>query len=145
MKKILVGVDHSPRTAEVLAAAVELASRTGAKLILFRAVTIPSDPMPEAVDSDESFGTLLERRALAEVVESAKAVPSELVLGCEAEFGVPWEVICKKAKQHDVDCIVIGSQGHGVVDRLLGTTAAKVVNHADRSVMEIRDARRFAA
>jgi nucleotide-binding universal stress UspA family protein len=42
-----------------------------------------------------------------------------------------------------VDLIVIGSHGYDALDRLLGTTAAKVVNHADRSVLVVRAAERI--
>jgi len=35
---------------------------------------------------------------------------------------------------------VIGSHGYGGLDRLLGTTAARVVNHADRNVLIVRNA-----
>jgi nucleotide-binding universal stress UspA family protein len=35
--------------------------------------------------------------------------------------------------------IVIGSHGFSGIDRLLGTTAGRVVNHADRSVIVVRD------
>ena len=34
--------------------------------------------------------------------------------------------------------IVIGSHGYGGIDHLLGTTAARVVNHADRPVLVVR-------
>ena len=37
------------------------------------------------------------------------------------------------------DLIVIGSHGYGAIDRVLGTTAAKVVNHADRTVLVVRE------
>ena len=40
-------------------------------------------------------------------------------------------------KQH-ADLIVIGAQGYGILDRIMGTTAAKVVNHADRPVLVVR-------
>lgn len=54
------------------------------------------------------------------------------------QVGVAWDGICSYAKEHDVDMIVIGSHGYGILDRLVGTTAAKVVNHADRSVLVVR-------
>ena len=38
----------------------------------------------------------------------------------------------------DFDLIVIGSHGFGTIDRILGTTAAKVVNHAERNVLVVR-------
>ena len=39
--------------------------------------------------------------------------------------------------------IVIGSHGYDTLDKVLGTTAAKIVNHADRSVLVVRDADRI--
>jgi nucleotide-binding universal stress UspA family protein len=42
------------------------------------------------------------------------------------------------ATEEDVDLIVIGSHGYHDADRVLGTTAAKVVNHADHSVLVVR-------
>jgi nucleotide-binding universal stress UspA family protein len=34
--------------------------------------------------------------------------------------------------------IVIGSHDYRLIDRIIGTTAAKVVNHADRPVLVVR-------
>ncbi len=56
--------------------------------------------------------------------------------------GVPWQTICERAGVEGVDLVVIGSHGYGGLDRLLGTTAAKVVNHAPCSVVVIREPRR---
>ena len=39
------------------------------------------------------------------------------------------------------DCIVIGSHGYSGFDRILGTNAAKVVNHAECSVLVVRERR----
>ena len=52
--------------------------------------------------------------------------------------GSPWRTICNSAKELGVDLVVIGSHGYSPIDHLLGTTAAKVVNHADRSVFVVR-------
>jgi len=52
--------------------------------------------------------------------------------------GVPWQAICEAAREQEAELIILGSHGYGGFDRLLGTTAAKVVNHADRSVMVVR-------
>jgi nucleotide-binding universal stress UspA family protein len=46
--------------------------------------------------------------------------------------------VCGAAKALDADLIVVGSHGYGTVDRLLGTTAAKIVNHAECSVLVVR-------
>jgi nucleotide-binding universal stress UspA family protein len=139
MKKILVGLDGSPREKAVLSAATELARRTESKLVLFRAVSLPTELPPEAYLMPPNEVTpILEKRAHAALDEAAKDVPSELVDSRRIAIGAPWQAICRAATEDDVDLIVIGSHGYDTIDRILGTTAAKVVNHADRSVLVVR-------
>ena len=139
MNRILVALDSSPRAPGVLAAAVDLARRTGAKLRLLRCVGLPPE-LPTnvwAIPPAQVTETFL-ANAKREIEEAAADVPPELLDGAYAQVGVAWDAICAAAREHDVDLIVIGSHGYGLLDRLLGTTAAKVVNHADRSVLVIR-------
>lgn len=139
MKRILVAVDASPRARAVLDAAFDLARRTGAKLRLLRAVALPAD-LPQtvfAMPATQLVEQFLER-ARRDLAELSATVPPELLDGATAEVGVAWDAICSAAREHDVDMIVIGSQGYGLLERIIGTTAAKVVNHADRSVLVVR-------
>jgi nucleotide-binding universal stress UspA family protein len=140
MKKILVCLDTSPRAPYVLAASVDVARRMGAKLTLFRSVGLP----PELAH-DDVFGVTpgkLIDKLLANAKEGlgryAADVPAELIEGVEVRVGTPWDAICNEAKQLSSDVIMIGSHGYGGIDRILGTTAAKVVNHAECSVFVIR-------
>jgi universal stress protein F len=144
MKKILVGIDCSPRSREVVAAAVRLARLTGARLHLFRGVGVPREvpAIAWSVTPDE-LDLVLEREALSELNESAKEVPPELLAGTSVALGSPWQAVCEAAKRENVDLIMIGSHGFGAVDRVIGTTAAKVVNHADRSVLVVRATERL--
>ena len=48
-----------------------------------------------------------------------------------------------RAREEDVDLIVLGSHGFDVLDRIVGTIAAKVVNHADRAVLVVRSPERL--
>jgi nucleotide-binding universal stress UspA family protein len=140
MKKILVCLDTSPRAPHVLATAVDLARRTGARLTLFRSVGLP----PELAH-DDVFG-ISPNKLVEKLLESAKdgleqhraGISPELLDSVEVRVGTPWNAICAEAASLEADLIVIGSHGYGGVDRLLGTTAAKVVNHADRSVLVVR-------
>ena len=140
MKKILTCLDASPRAVGVLAAAVDLARRTGAKLTLFRSVGLP----PELAHDDivgVSPNQLIERlleTARESLRKLGAEVPPDVLGGIEVRVGTPWNAICAEASALGVDLIVIGSHGYGGIDRLLGTTAAKVVNHADRSVLVVR-------
>jgi nucleotide-binding universal stress UspA family protein len=144
MKKILVGLDGSPRQPDVLAAATELARRTQSKLILFRAVTLPTELPPEAyLMPPDEVKHVLERRAQVAVDEAASTVSSDLIDSRRIAIGTPWQSLCRAAVDYEADLIVIGSHGYDALDRVLGTTAAKVVNHADRTVVVVRAAQRL--
>lgn len=139
MKKILVGLDGSPRSADVLDAALRLARASSAKLALFRAVGVPRDVPPIAWSvAPAELEKVLQAEARAALEAQARELPAELLAGASVAIGTPWNAICEAAQREDADLIVIGSHGYGGVDRLLGTTAAKVVNHADRSVLVVR-------
>lgn len=43
------------------------------------------------------------------------------------------------AAKYDVDLIVVGSHGYHGWDRVLGTTASRVANLADRDVLVVRE------
>jgi nucleotide-binding universal stress UspA family protein len=140
MKLILVGLDSSPRARGVLAAAIDLARRTNAKVRLMRAVALPPE-LPATLWTMPT-SQLLENilvGARRDLDEMAAEVPPELLDGTSAVVGVAWDAICAAAREHAVDLIVIGSHGYGFLDRFIGTTAAKVVNHADRSVLVVRE------
>lgn len=144
MRRILVALDGSPRAPGVLAAADALAGRTGARLILFRAVGLPTDLPPAALGlSPDELPAALQAWARADLERVAATVPAERLEGVHVKLGTPWQAICEAARELDVDLVVIGSHGYGGLDRILGTTAAKVVNHADRSVLVVRAGERL--
>jgi nucleotide-binding universal stress UspA family protein len=144
MKKILVGVDGSPRQKAVLAAAAELARRTRAKLVLFRAGSLPTELPPEAyLMAPDEVTKILASRAQAAVEEAALDVAQDLVYKLHVAVGSPWQAVCRAAVDDDVDMIVIGSHGYDTLDKVLGTTAARIVNHADRAVLVVRAAERI--
>ena len=140
MKRVLVGLDGSPRAVGVLATATAIARAQGAKLTLVRAVGLPPE-VPEDFwkTTDEPLLTVLQRHAQESLDAQAKQVPAEVAGERLVVIGVPWQAICDTARRIDAELIVIGSHGYAGFDRLLGTTAAKVVNHATCSVLVVRD------
>lgn len=139
MKRILVALDGSPRAPAVLDAAATLARGIDAQLVLLRVVTIPVELGPELfVVSPSELEELLIEGSRRELVEIGQRVKPELIAGVRVELGVPWQTICNVAREEDAVAVVIGSHGYRLLDRVLGTTAAKVVNHADRSVLVVR-------
>ena len=140
MKRILVALDASPRAPFVLATATSLAGSTGAKVRLFRAVPIqPEIPWDMIrVFPPGGLEELLLRQAKADLEARARAVPAEQLDGVATGIGTAWSAICSAAREYDADLIVLGSHGYSTVDHLIGTTAGKVVNHAERSVLVAR-------
>jgi nucleotide-binding universal stress UspA family protein len=139
MKRILVGLDGSPNQEKVLRAAIELAQKLGGKLTLVRAVSIPAE-LPVAALSVEptEVGPLLADAARKELEEVARSVPPELFDGLDVTLGTPWRTLVERASADGAELLILGSHGYGGLDRLLGTTAAKVVNHAACSVLVVR-------
>lgn len=138
-KPILAALDETVRAKEVLAAAVSLAHTFRTSLVLCRVISLPSvqlsaDGLPVQVD----LQTTLEKKAEAELAEQAKGVPADLKVKLVTILDVPWQGICEAAQKEDVGLILVGSHGYRALDVILGTTAAKVVNHADRSVLVVR-------
>ena len=140
MKCILVGLDGSPRGPSVLTTAIAMARAQGARLVLFRSVGLPADvPQDFWKTTDEPLLDVLKRRAKQYLDECVANVPVETLGGVEVGVGAPWQSICDTARSVEADLIVIGSHGYAGFDRLLGTTAAKVVNHAHCSVLVVRE------
>jgi nucleotide-binding universal stress UspA family protein len=141
MKRILVGIDGSKRAAAVLAAASRIAREQGAKVILLRTVGLPPDvPQDFWKVTDEPLLDVLRRHALEYLDEQAGTLPKELLERTEVAVGVPWQAICEAARRDEADLVVVGSHGYAGLDHVLGTTAAKVVNHAPCSVLVVRNA-----
>jgi len=141
VKRILVGLDGSPREPAVLAAAADLALCFEARLLLVRAVGIPPEIPPEAWQNPNiSVKEYLETKAREGLEHCAKQLsePLRSRFALEVVVATPWQALCLTAQSHEADLIVIGSHGYSGLDRLLGTTAARVVNHALCSVFVVR-------
>jgi nucleotide-binding universal stress UspA family protein len=140
MKRILVCLDSSTRARTVLKAAHDLARRTGAKMVLFRSVGLPPELDHElfTLSPQDVRGALL-ARAERELETIAEGVEPELIDSVRVRVGVAWDAISTEARELDCDLIVLGSHGYSGLDRIIGTTAAKVVNNADRSVLVVRE------
>jgi universal stress protein F len=129
-----------------LAAALTIARAQGARLTLLRSVGLPPDvPQDFWKTTEESLLEVLKRQARQYLDEQAKKVPAELLGGTAVVIGVPWQAICDAAQTQQADLVVIGSHGYSGFDRLLGTTAAKVVNHSQCSVLVVREPHAEAA
>jgi nucleotide-binding universal stress UspA family protein len=136
---MIVGLDGSERQPQVLRRATQLADATAGTLVLVRAVQVPPS-LPAVVWSlaDEEFMKFLVEHAGAELRRLAEELPEGLVEGIVCREGRAADVICEVASELEAGLIVIGTHGYDRVDRVLGTTAARVTNAAPCSVLVVR-------
>lgn len=138
-QRIIVGLDGSPRQPAVLAAAAELAKLHNAELHLCRAMAVPLS-LPAVLWSlrgDDLEEFLIEHGN--KELETAKQAVEGLTTVLHCKIGQPADVICDAAESIGAEIVVIGTHGYDRLDRVLGTTAAKVVNNAPCSVYVVRD------
>ncbi|HSQ62394.1 MAG TPA: universal stress protein [Polyangiaceae bacterium] len=137
---MLVAVDASSRAALVVRTGAEFARQFGAKLILFRAVPIPPEFPPAAAThhADELAPKLLAdgERELRELSSGMGNGNIEVRVVAASE---PWLAIVAEADAQKVDAIVVGSHGYRLLDRILGTNAARVADRAHCVVMVVHE------
>ena len=134
-KNILVPVvfDHEPN----VTAAIEVARALlvdGGEITLFHAV----EEIPGFVATQLPAGTIERNleQSKAELVELARSVGKDIRSAVAS--GQPSRSIMDHAEANGVDCIVIASHRPGLQDYLLGSTAARVVRHANCAVHVLR-------
>jgi nucleotide-binding universal stress UspA family protein len=123
-----------------LATAIDLARRTNTQITLFRSVGLPPDISHTDIVglTPNAVTERLVETAKRDLLQYSEEVPTELLAAVQVAIGTPWSAICAEAKKLGADLVMIGSHGYGGLDRILGTTAAKVVNHAECSVLVVR-------
>jgi nucleotide-binding universal stress UspA family protein len=140
IRTILVALDDSPRAPGVLAAASEIAERFDARMLLYRTITVPPE-FPAAAHSSHAdpLVEIMHDKAVAELHALASGNPRASVEPPVIDEGQPWRAIVDAADRLQVDLVVIGSHRYHGLDRILGTTAGKVANHAHRNVLIVHD------
>jgi nucleotide-binding universal stress UspA family protein len=138
---VVAALDFSDSAADVLDAALALApAAEGGHVHL---IHIVPDPVP-ALWSDDlpqiEVGVLARswtegaQQQLADLVATRKLDAAYVTTA--VAIGQPATEIARYAEEHDVDAVVLGSHGHGLVRRfLLGSVADKVVRQAPCAVL----------
>ena len=134
-KNILVAIDpaHEERHQTALAMARRLAEDTTAVITAITVVEqAPSYMKAELLPEIEARAGELAMATLRHVVGELSEIRTVL------RHGKPANEILGYAEGNGVDCIVISSHRPGVADYFLGSTAARVVRHAQCSVHVMR-------
>lgn len=138
LRRVLAATDFSEDAAAGVAWARDVARAHGAKLYLVHAV-YPVEPglagMEPPYDLTEAV-TAYARERLEEWSRelSAEGVPTEFL----ADFGQPSQLIRRTARELEADLVVVATRGLGGFRHLLlGSTAERVVQQAERPVLAV--------
>ncbi len=140
-KSILLPVDlgHDSSWKKAAPEAVALAKQHGAKIHL---LTVIPDFGMAVVGS--FFPADYAKKALQAASEQLVALGSEIIPGdllanVHVAHGTAYQEIISTAEKQGCDLIVMASHRPEMSDYLLGPNAARVVRHADQSVMIVRN------
>ena len=137
-ERILVAIDGSDCSDHAFAKALELATLTGATLTAL-AVEGPLPAYAATVGEVDEVKREKDRffRALAAAAR-AQGERAGVEIDVDVRPGHPADLIPRVARDGGYDLIVLGHRGHFVRDRLLGSTADRVSEHAHCPVMIVR-------
>ena len=144
MRKIVVATDFSAASRPAFAAALDLARRDGARLVVLHVMMPPS---PFVVGDLPGSWLELEARARRDAERRLAAAVSQAERSGIATTGtlvkgVPGEVIVRVARREGADLIVTGTHGRSGLGRLfVGSVAARVLGTAKCPVLTVRGRR----
>lgn len=137
-KKILVAVDITSESTQVLKHAAELAALHGADLRVLHVAATPVSVYSQWGNYTPPISENEVRESVfASVADKAESVGIDRS-NIEIEFGSPIERIVSIAEKENADLILLGSHGRHGIRLLLGSTANGVLHHATCDVLAFR-------
>ncbi|MBE0541821.1 MAG: universal stress protein [Verrucomicrobia bacterium] len=139
INRVLVPVDFSAPSREMLQYAADFARQFRASLLLLHVVQQINVPSRVAYYATGLQLAVLHEgmKQLAEWAE--RFVPAGVEAGQSVLAGTPYDVIVQTAHREQVDLIIIATQGLTGLKRLFpGSTAGRVVRHAPCPVLVVR-------
>lgn len=137
--KILVPTDGSDSAGHAVDNALELAALCDAELHALYVVETKASYILTVDLKDKDLGEYeaYGETVVTEVVEAAADYDIPDAKGV-LKRGKPAEEIVEYAEAEDVDCIVMGRQGHGAIEKYVGSTADRTLVMADVPVTVVR-------
>lgn len=130
--RIVLGFDGSDHARRAAARAALVALDEQSAVVVVNAVAAPpiGDLSPSAAELESQRRLLAEAQALLE----DRGVEVKSV----ERTGEPARVIVEVAREIDADLVVVGTRGHNLLERALGSISAYVVQHAPCDVLVVR-------
>lgn len=136
-ERLLVAIDHSDASKNVIAAAKDLAELAKAEVWVMhlreREVMPRTGLVPTESDEEATAGVQAAVAELAKAGITAHGIVEDTVFGHAARY------IVDAAEEHDAGLIVMGSRGRSdLAGLMLGSTAHKVIHLSSRPVLVVR-------
>jgi nucleotide-binding universal stress UspA family protein len=140
---VLCACDFSPTSKRALGYAIELVERTGATLHLAHVQEIPLGPFvqgdPSPTPGDQSLQRQFEEQCRAELDDFSSIPDDDHLSFVATRSGAVAPALVRYAKRHDVDLVVMGTQGRRGVERaIFGSVAEEVLRTAPCPVLTTR-------
>jgi nucleotide-binding universal stress UspA family protein len=137
MMNILCPTDFSEHSLYALHYAIDKANKLDAKIHLLTAYSVP-----RSTGALRSIDKVIQDSVLEELRNLVKNIGPKITTGFEPAIhimeGNSGRVICQFADEHDMDLIIMGTQGKGNISNiLLGSVAKKVVEQSRIPVIAI--------
>jgi len=137
-RRVLIATDTGPASAGAERAALELAERAGASLIVVSVIDPSRLRLPGGL-----FHTRVDQVREQRLTGIKRLVDEARQRGVAAQFliweGEPGPSVNEAAEAEEADVVIVGSHDRGPVGRrLLGSVSSYVVDHATRPVIVIR-------
>ncbi len=139
MRTYLVPTDFSDNAKHAINYALHFNDKMNARIILFHSYVVPvySTDIPLVVPQDSELKKASEEAMEKLRLRLIKEHPATDFI-TEVQQGYPEEEIVIAAEKHNVDMIIMGTQGaSGLREALVGTISAAVMEHANCPVMTV--------
>ena len=143
MKKILVAVDFSPASEQAVRTALVLGEKFESSLLLLHVIHDPANAPGFYAAKKAGKKVLRNMEAAArEMMDEFVAAQMKDWEAFEARIipGLPANEVVKTARKDKVDLIVMGTQGHGALRRLMvGSVTDKVLRSCSCPVLVVQE------
>ncbi|MBF0573527.1 MAG: universal stress protein [Desulfamplus sp.] len=151
MKKIntiLVALDFSPYSKQVLESAVETAKKTGAQILVVNVINRRDIDTVKKIFEKEQPGTFSMQKYMSDDLGRRSRLIQELIVECGGDKnqittlfmeGVPFEQILKAIIDEKADLVIMGKKGKtNLASVLFGGCAEKIFRHSPVPVFSVR-------
>ncbi len=154
-KKILVALDGSESSQRASQAALELAEKFKAELIVLHAITPPTSyyhstiasptgmslpaPSQHEIDAYYTYARKVAMNIVGETESKAKKLGVHVKMEIPEAVSSVVETIINHAAKENIDLIIVGTRGLGGFKKmLLGSVSGGIVSHSDCPVLVVR-------